>query len=231
MKISIVVPCYNEQHTIALVIEALEHLDLDTEIIVVDDGSTDESRAILASRQHAPNVRIELMPQNGGKGTALRRGFEVATGDIIVIQDSDLELSPSNIVNLIRPIETGEADVVYGSRFLMGARKTKRLRRLANWFLTELTNAIFHTDLTDMETAHKAMRASILKKIPLESKAFDIEVELTAKLARSGARMMEVASLYTPRSIDEGKKITFSDGIDAVKRILYWAKWRPEENA
>jgi glycosyltransferase involved in cell wall biosynthesis len=230
VKVTIVVPVHNEESTIGLVLDVIDTLDLDDlekEVIVVDDGSTDLTMEILAARN---GVRVERLPKNQGKGMALRRGFELATGEIVVVQDADLELSPANIINLVGPIRRGEADVVFGSRFAVEASHVKLNRRLANWFLTFLTNRMFGTRLTDMETAHKAFKTEYLKKFELESDSFDIEVELTAKLARSGARFMEIPSIYTPRTVDEGKKIRFSDGLHAVRRIVHFSRWRPSDD-
>lgn len=223
MKVSIVVPVYNEERTVGPVLDALERLDLDCEIIVVNDGSTDGTAAVLAGREGG-RIRVESKP-NGGKGTALRRGFEVAIGDVVVVQDSDLELDPALIPDLVAPIERGEADVVYGSRFLLPVAGLSFERRAANWFLTTLTNTIYGVSLTDMETAHKAIRVELLRDIPLVATKFDIEVELTAKLARRGARFHEIASPYTPRGKDDGKKISFSDGLHAIQQILRWSRW------
>jgi Glycosyl transferase family 2 len=143
------------------------------------------------------------------------------------VQDSDLELDPANIPNLVEPIATDRADVVYGSRFLTKVPGLKLQRRLANWLLTALTNAIYRTKVTDMETAHKAFRQRYVSQLALEATRFDIEVELTAKLARLGARFVEIPSPYQPRTVDQGKKIRFSDGIHAIRMILRWARWRP----
>src|ERR1700712_4408917 len=226
MKISVVVPAYNEEGTIGPVLDRLVALDLDCEIIVVNDGSTDGTAQVLAGWTGNERVHVVNKP-NGGKGTALRRGFELANGDIVVVQDSDLELDPNNIPNLVAPIERGEADVVYGSRFLLKVDGLKLNRRAANWLLTTLTNTVYRTKITDMETAHKAMRRELLHNLDLHSTKFDIEVELTAKLARSGARIVEIASPYQPRSVDQGKKIRFSDGLHALRMIVKWSRWKP----
>lgn len=225
MKISIVVPAYNEEGTIGPVLDRLEALDLDCEIIVVNDGSTDGTAQVLAGRG-SHKVHIEHKA-NGGKGTALRRGFELAIGEVIVVQDSDLELDPANIPNLVAPIAEGRADVVYGSRFLTKVPGLKLQRRLANWLLTTLTNVIYRTRVTDMETAHKAFRRTYVPQLRLEATRFDIEVELTAKLARLGARFVEIPSPYQPRTVDQGKKIRFSDGLHAIRMILRWSRWKP----
>lgn len=224
-EISVVVAAYNEEDTIGAVLDALGELDLDMEVIVVDDGSTDRTGEIIEGRT-GPRLTLISKP-NGGKGTALRAGFDAATGSIIVIQDADVELSPARIPDLIAPILEDRADVVYGSRFLEPVPGLGWERRLANWFLTKLSNISFHTKLTDMETAHKAIRGTYVEQFSLEATRFDVEVELTAKLSRLGARIIEIPSPYTPRTVAEGKKIGFGDGIHAVQAILRWRRWRP----
>ncbi|MEI7622658.1 MAG: glycosyltransferase family 2 protein [Actinomycetes bacterium] len=224
--ISVVVAAYNEEDTIGAVLDALGELDLDMEVIVVNDGSTDRTAAIIESRT-GPRLHLISKP-NGGKGTALRAGFEAASGSIIVIQDADVELSPARIPDLIAPIIADSADVVFGSRFLEPVPGLGWERRLANWFLTMLSNISFHTKLTDMETAHKAIRGTYVQQFTLEATRFDVEVELTAKLSRLGARIIEIPSPYTPRTVAEGKKIGFGDGIHAVQAILHWRRWRPQ---
>ena len=225
MKVSVVVPAYNEDTTIGQVLGELGQLALDLEVIVVDDGSTDRTAAIVEA---SGDERIRLVrKQNGGKGTALRRGFDEAVGDIVVVQDSDIELSPARVPDLVAPIVQGRADVVYGSRFLQPVPGLAVSRRVANWLLTFLTNRLYGTRLTDMETAHKAVRADLLQAIPLVSDRFDIEVELTAKLARCGARFVEVPSPYRPRTLAQGKHIRFRDGVQALIRIMRWARWHP----
>lgn len=223
--VSIVIAAYNEEDTIGAVLDAIGDLDLDAEVIVVDDGSTDRTAEIVG---HRTGERLRLISKpNGGKGTALATGFAAATGDIVVIQDADVELSPARIPDLIAPIQNGSADVVYGSRFLQPVPGLGFERRLANWFLTKLSNVCFRTRLTDMETAHKAISRTYMDRFALEATRFDVEVELTAKLSRLGARIIEIPDPYTPRTVAEGKKIGFGDGIHAVQAILRWRKWRP----
>jgi len=226
MRITIVVPAYNEEAFIGQVLDEIEALQLpDYEVIVVNDGSTDGTEAIVKERL-SESIRLLTKP-NGGKGSALRLGFGEATGDVVVVQDADIELTPANIPHLVRPIEEGRADVVYGSRFHEPVAGLRHASRWANKLLTGLTNLVYRTHLTDMETAHKAIVRSFLVRLPLESSRYDIEVELTAKLARSGARIVEIPSPYTPRTVDEGKKIGVRDGIEAIGRILRWARWKP----
>lgn len=223
--ISIIVPVYNEESTIGPVLDELEALPLDKEVIVVDDASVDKTHAIV--RAHGSGPIIERLHVNGGKGTAVRRGIELASGDIIVIQDADLELSPASIEALVQPIVDGTADAVFGSRFLAQAGRVPLTRRLANALLTRLTNLVYGTHLTDMETAHKAFRRSLLSDVLLTSERFEIEVELTAKIARSEARIVEVPTPYEPRSRSEGKKIKWRDGLQALWTIVKHARWRP----
>lgn len=222
MKVSIIVPVFNEELTIGLVLDRLSVLDFDREVIVVDDGSTDDTTAVIHG--HTSDLVIEKMDINRGKGAAIRRGIAIATGEIIVTQDADLEVSPHVIESLVAPIVAGGADVVYGSRFLHGHPEVSITRRFANRFLTALVNRMHGLHLTDMETAHKAMRSDLARSLDLISDGFEIEVELTAKLAGAGARFTEVPSPYQPRSRDEGKKITWRDGLKAITTI--WA-WRP----
>jgi len=169
----------------------------------------------------------EHLPVNGGKGAAVRRGIHLATGDVIVIQDADLELSPDVIEELTEPIARGDADAVFGSRFLVPAENVPLTRRLANRFLTGLTNVLYATSLSDMETAHKAVRTDVARDLQLTSRRFEIEVELTAKLARSGARIVEISSPYRPRTKDEGKKIRCRDGVVALWTLLAHIRWTP----
>lgn len=226
MKISVVVPVFNEEATIGLVLDHLSALDAEKEVVVINDGSTDATATVV--RGHGSDLVIDHLPSNAGKGTAIRRGIELATGDILVIQDADLELSPGVIVQLAAPIIAGEADAVYGSRFLTGGEDVPLTRRVANWLLTSLTNLLYGTRLSDMETAHKAMRLDMVRSLSLESERFEIEVELTAKLARSGARIREISSPYRPRTKDEGKKIRWTDGVLALKTLWHYRRWMPE---
>lgn len=198
-------------------LDHLRDLAFHREVIVIDDGSTDETGAIV--RGHNSELIIEHIPENRGKGAAIRRGIELATGDIFVIQDADLEVSPHNIEELVRPILEDRADAVYGSRFLQATGRVPLSRRLANRFLTTLTNILWGLRLTDMETAHKAIRMDLLRSFDLTSERFEIEIELTSKLAGAGARFTEVPTPYDPRTKDEGKKITWRDGIEALRTI------------
>jgi glycosyltransferase involved in cell wall biosynthesis len=224
LKLSIVIPVYNELETIAEVIDRVRAVDLamEKEIIVSNDGSTDGSAELL--QEVATNlpglVTVHTSPINLGKGAAVRLGLSYATGDIVIIQDADLELDPKEYTQIIDPILAGQADVVYGSRFL-GKRNRIRLRtRLANRFLTTLTNLLFGARLSDMETAYKAFRRQVLEGLELRCVRFDFEPEITAKLLLAGYQIHEVPISYTPRTEDEGKKISWIDGIEAVYTLL-----------
>lgn len=225
MKISVIVPVFNEEATIGLVLDRLSAVEIEKEVIVIDDGSTDSTPVVV--RGHSSDLVIDHLPTNGGKGVAIRRGIQLATGDIVVVQDADLELSPEIITQLVAPIARGEVDAVYGSRFLNGGAGVPMTRRAANRLLTGLTNVIYGTHLSDMETAHKAVRLDVIRSLTLESNRFEVEVELTAKLARSGALISEVESPYRPRTKDEGKKIKWRDGILALRTLWRFRRWIP----
>ncbi|MBU1599897.1 glycosyltransferase family 2 protein [bacterium] len=224
MKLSVVIPVYNEELTIKEVIDKVMAVPIDKEIIVVDDGSTDRTPEILKeSRDKVTIIYNSLI--NIGKGAAIRIGFEHIKGDVVIIQDGDLELDPSEYPRIVGPIMEGKADVVYGSRFLgeKGRKETSLVNYLANKLLTFLTNVLYKTNITDMETAYKCFRADVIKKMRLKSIGFEIEPELTAKALRLGYKIYEVPISYHPRRIEEGKKIGFMDGF---KAIYYLFKWR-----
>jgi glycosyltransferase involved in cell wall biosynthesis len=225
MKLSIVIPVYNEEQTIGEVIERVWKVDLgdlDREVIIANDGSSDgTSAAIDASRWVSePRVKIYNSPINLGKGAAVRLGLGFATGDILLVQDADLELDPNEYGRLLAPILAGQADIVYGSRFLQPATRVPLNRRLGNWFLTTVTNVLFGARLTDMETAYKVFRREVLQGIRLRCVGFDFEPEITAKVLRAGRRIVEVPISYQPRREDEGKKIRWIDGVDAVYALI-----------
>ncbi|MFN2251282.1 MAG: glycosyltransferase family 2 protein [Anaerolineae bacterium] len=222
MKLSIVIPVYNEAQTVGHVIDRVRDVDLgeiEKEIIVVDDGSDDGSREIIQRRRDQSDgmVRTHISLINLGKGAAVRMGFKVAGGDIVIVQDADLELDPNEYPLLVAPIVAGEADVVYGSRFLGRDRDSVPPRtRLANKLLTTVTNVLYGSHLTDMETAYKVFRADVLRRIKLRSIGFEIEPEVTARLLAAGYTIVEVPISYSPRSTDEGKKIRTRDGLVAL---------------
>jgi glycosyltransferase involved in cell wall biosynthesis len=225
MKLSIVIPVYNEEQTIGEVIERVWKVDLgdlDREVIIANDGSNDGTKAAIDASRWAnePRVKIYNSPINLGKGAAVRLGLAFATGEILLVQDADLELDPNEYGRLLAPILEGRADIVYGSRFLAGATGLPLKRRLANRFLTTLTNVLFGSRLTDMETAYKVFRREVLHGIRLRCVGFDFEPEITAKVLRAGRRIVEVPISYQPRREDEGKKISWIDGVDAVYALI-----------
>ena len=225
MKLSIIIPVYNEEQTIGEVIERVWMVDLgglEREVIIANDGSSDGTRlAIDASRwSHDARVKTYNSPINLGKGAAVRFGIGMATGDILLVQDADLELDPNEYGRLLAPILEGKTDIVYGSRFLQPSGRVAFRRRVANQFLTVLTNLLFGSRLTDMETAYKVFRREVLDGIRLRCVAFDFEPEFTAKALLKGHRIVEVPISYHPRRLDEGKKIRWIDGLDAVYVLL-----------
>ena len=225
MKLSIIIPVYNEEQTIVEVIDrvwAVDLGDLEREVIIANDGSSDGTRrAIAASRWvDDPRVKSYDSPINLGKGAAVRLGLAFATGDILLVQDADLELDPNEYGRLLAPILNGSADVVYGSRFLQPTSHVALRRRVANRFLTLLTNVLFGARLTDMETAYKVFRRDVIKGLRLRCVGFDFEPEVTAKVLRAGFRIVEVPIGYKPRRVDEGKKLRWIDGVDAIYTLI-----------
>jgi glycosyltransferase involved in cell wall biosynthesis len=221
MKVSVIIPVYNEAETIAEVVSRVQAVDIDKEIIVVDDFSTDGTRDRLQElpRSHE-NLRVFYHEKNQGKGAALRTGFSHAAGEVIIIQDADLELSPEEYPRLLEPIVAGKTDVVYGSRFLDRSRKYPlTLSIMANKFLTFLTNVVSGLRITDMETCYKIFRTRILEHLTLRSNRFGFEPEFTVKIAKNGHKIYEVPVTYQPRT--EGKKINWADGLKAVF-IIFW---------
>lgn len=221
MKLSIVIPVYNERETLRAVLSRVAALPLDKEVLVVDDGSTDGSRAILEEEAAGRSgIRVLYQEPNQGKGAALRRGFREARGEVIIVQDADLELDPEDIPKVVAPVLDGRALVVYGSRFLGSPARPAQLSYWANRFLTGLTNLLYGGLVTDMETCYKCCHASVLKRFAIESDRFDFEPEITAKLLRLGYRIQEVPILYRPRSEKEGKKIGWRDGLRAIYTLV-----------
>ncbi len=217
MKLSVIVPAYNEKTTIADIIARVHATPYDKEIIVVDDGSTDGTREILRRMPADDVVHVIYRAQNGGKGAAVRDGIERASGDIILIQDADLEYDPRDYAALIQPILEGRASVVYGSRFLGGPRRAMFYSHmLGNKLLTFITNILFDTIISDMETGYKVFKAEVVKGMPLKSRRFELEPEITARVLRKGIRIYEVPISYAGREYAEGKKITWRDGFTAV---------------
>ena len=226
MKLSVVMPIYNEQATLRQVAERVLAVPLEIELICVDDGSRDGSRELLAElqRQH-PQVRVFLQPQNMGKGAALRRGIQEATGDYVIIQDADLEYDPGDYPALLDPLLQGKADVVYGSRFL-GAAPHRVLyfwHSVGNKLLTLVSNCLTNINLTDMETCYKVFRREIIQAIPIEEDRFGFEPEITVKVAKRRLRIYEVGISYWGRTYEEGKKIGWKDGVRALWCLLKYS--------
>ena len=214
--LSIIIPVYNEIQTVGLVISRVAALPLNTELVIVDDCSTDGTRKILQGLHGLPGVKIILKEKNAGRGAALRTGFEAATGDFVVVQDADLEYDPRDIPELIQPLLRDEADIVYGSRFIGEELQDESwIHRLGNAILTRASNLFSGLNLTDMETCYKAFTRDVLQDIEIDQNRFGIEPELTAKLARRGYRFTEVPISYQSRGYDEGKKIGIRDLFNA----------------
>jgi glycosyltransferase involved in cell wall biosynthesis len=221
MKLSVVIPVYNEKNTILEVLERVRAVNLPKEIVIVDDFSTDGTREILNSLPPAEDLKIMFQPENMGKGAALRTGFGAVSGDMVVVQDADLEYDPAEYVNLIQPILAGKADVVFGSRFLGGPHRVLFFwHSVGNRILTTLSNMLTDLNLTDMETCYKVFRADILKKFTLNENRFGFEPEFTAKVSRARCRIYEVPISYSGRDYSEGKKIGWKDGVAAIYFIF-----------
>ena len=220
MKLSVIIPVYNEKSTIQEILKQVRAVNLADEIIVVDDGSTDGTRDLLKLEEAQPGTIVIYHQRNQGKGAAVRTGFDRATGEILLIQDADLEYDPRDYPALLRPIEEGRVKVVYGSRFL-GPRKAMLFwHMLGNKALTLLTNILYNTILSDMETCYKVFKADAIKGIPLRSRRFEFEPEITAKVLKRGHRIFEVPISYYGREYDEGKKITWREGPKAVWTLI-----------
>ena len=223
MKVSVVIPCFNERDTIEQVVNSVRNSPIQNiEIIVVDDGSTDGTIDVLKEKVAGLADQIIYQPANRGKGAALRTGFAAATGDIILVQDADLEYSPSDYPALLQPIFSGNADVVFGSRFL-GGRPHRVLyfwHMVGNRFLTLLSNMFTNLNLTDLETCYKVFRAPLLKNLDLRERGFGFEPEITAKLAKTRCRIYEVGISYSGRTYEEGKKVNWKDGFRAIYAIV-----------
>ena len=218
--LSVVMPVFNERTTLEEIVGRVLAVPLRIELIAVDDASTDGSRELLETMSRERGFRLVRQERNRGKGAAVRRGIEAATGDVIVVQDADLEYSPEEYPELLDLIVKGKADAVFGSRFIGRHRCFLFTHYLANLFLNLVTNVLYNTTMTDMETCFKAVRSDLLKSLDLESKRFGIEPEITAKLFKRGARVYEVPITYEGRDYSEGKKITWRDGFPALWTLV-----------
>jgi glycosyltransferase involved in cell wall biosynthesis len=229
VRLSVIIPCYNEVLTIRSIVHAVLAAPVDDlEVIVVDDGSTDGTREVLEQSVASIVTKVLYHPNNRGKGAALRSGFGAATGDVVIVQDADLEYDPQEYPLMIEPIVSGRADVVFGSRF-MGGRPHRVVyfwHMVGNKFLTLLSNMLTNLNLTDMETCYKAFRAPVIKAIEIKEDRFGFEPEITAKVAAFGCRIYEVGISYNGRTYAEGKKINWKDGIRAIYAIFRYSRAR-----
>ena len=229
MNVSVIIPCYNEERTIKeIVITVKKHIQENDEIIVVDDGSTDNSQYILKNELKDIVDKLIINDQNYGKGYSIRKGISLVEGEITLIQDADLEYHPSDYIKLLKPIKDGFADVVYGSRFYGSDEKRVLFfwHTLGNKFLTLLSNFFSNLNLTDMEACYKVFRSKILKEIKLKENRFGFEPEITAKIAKKNLRIYEVGIKYYGRKYIDGKKITWRDGFSAIRCIIFYSLFK-----
>ena len=221
MKLTVIIPIYNEVESLREIVKRVQETELAGEILLVDDGSIDGTRDLLKEMDGKDNVRVILKEKNEGKGSAVTIGMQSATGDILLIQDADLEYDPRDYPTLLKPLEEGIADVVYGSRFLGGPRRVAMFWHLvANYMLTFMTNILYNTILSDMETGYKVFRKQVVEGMTIRAKRFDFEPEFTAKILKRKYRIFEVPIAFNPRDYSEGKKIKLRDAFEAVWTLL-----------
>lgn len=224
MKLSVLIPTFNERNTVEAIIERVRSVPYEKEIIVVDDGSTDGTTEILLrlAEKYPETIRCLFHPENRGKGAAIKSALSAVTGEVVIIQDADLEYHPEDYPAALKLLQQGWADAVYGSRFLGPHRVFLYSHYLGNRFLTGICNLVTSGMLTDMETGFKVIRADVLRALDIQSQSFDFEVEVTVKLFRYGYRVYEIPITYTGRSYKEGKKVTWRDGVCALWALLKW---------
>jgi len=220
MKLSVIIPCYNEAQNIKAIVEAVAAVDIPKEIIVVNDGSTDGTAEVLKELRDKMGIIVHFSETNSGKGAAIRTGLNYVTGDIVVIQDADLEYDPQQIPQIIKPIIEGSADVVYGSRFLGSIKGMRLPNRIANYILTWTANILYRARITDEATCYKAFRADIIKNLPLKCMRFEFCPEVTAKLLKRRIKIKEVPIDYIGRDAAGGKKIKWTDAFEAIWTLI-----------
>ena len=221
MKLSVIIPIYNEKDTLEEIISRVQATGIPDELVLIDDGSIDGTVDIVKKFEGKEGFKVRLLQKNQGKGAAVRSGLNIATGDVLLIQDADLEYDPRDYPALLKPIEEGLADVVYGSRFLGGSRRVAMFwHMVANKLLTLFTNILYNTILTDMETGYKVFKREVVKDMPLHAKRFEFEPEFTAKILKRNYRIFEVPITFNPRDYEEGKKIGLKDAFEAIWALI-----------
>ena len=221
MKLSVIIPIYNEKDTLEEIISRVQATGIPDEIVLIDDGSIDGTVDIVKKFEGKEGFKVRMLQKNQGKGAAVRSGLNIATGDVFLIQDADLEYDPRDYPALLKPIEEGLADVVYGSRFLGGSRRVAMFwHMVANKLLTLFTNILYNTILTDMETGYKVFKREVVKDMPLHAKRFEFEPEFTAKILKRDYRIFEVPITFNPRDYEEGKKIGLKDAFEAIWALI-----------